>query len=341
MLRALNIFDDEEICDLYQKSYEYWYATKPRVDPVEDIQDEASPNEEPLSFTQEPLFSDNVDILEDESLYRDVKIIIADSKTISLSRVFLGRSSETLKGIIDKENSSCLITIRLPCRAEDDKDTFCEVMTNSLKSFYGKPLAFTPSQYAAAYTCSKQLKIKFKSEEDDFQPRLRQRMLDNSARDCETGLIILKKCMMYDECSDVRNEIARLVLTLRNMSNNYELVVDDCLMSLPPEMLEFVEYGRKHGRFSVFALRYMYVCRHEDLSVEEKCSIMDECIRDRELSPEEVLRLRGLQIQEPSQMLEIYHNLLCTVLEEDEPARGDDDDDDEGDDDDDDANSDL
>ena len=89
-------------------------------------------------------------------------------------------------------------------------------------------------------------------------------------------MMLLQECMKHKECQSAVEEIARSVMTPKNMKNHYNELIEKCLMNLPPSVLDSLTY-EEDGTVSELSIRQKYVSSHPELSEGEKSSIMDKC----------------------------------------------------------------
>ena len=106
--------------------------------------------------------------------------------------------------------------------------------------------------------------------------------IEETKKDLRVGVKLLKECVVYPECCTEHGcgldmALSQIVMTADNVRNNYETVVNDCLMMLPPRYLDVVGYGSPHTKLSDFHIRIDYVKRHADLTNEMKEMIMKKC----------------------------------------------------------------
>ena len=129
-----------------------------------------------------------------------------------------------------------------------------------------------------------------------------------------TAISMLNECMRYRECCGdglmaFNWTLAGIVLTAQNITEHFQEVVVDCLMTLPPEYLDHTQYGAPHTPLSEFSLRAMYVERHPKMSAEEKAAVIGECDW-KTLSAQELHALALIDIIDKGALLEAYYSLL-------------------------------
>ena len=121
---------------------------------------------------------------------------------------------------------------------------------------------------------------------------------------------LLKECVVYPECCTEHGcgldmALSQIVLTADNVRNNYETVIDDCLMMLPPRYLDVVGYGSPHTKLSDFHIRIDYLKRHADLTNEMKEMIMKRCNMN-DMRCEELKALRQVGALKSNDLLDAF-----------------------------------
>jgi len=102
-------------------------------------------------------------------------------------------------------------------------------------------------------------------------------MIELAKKSVKVGAVMLIKCAK-EKTGRVDSELVRSVLTLENMKEYKVLLVDKCLMELPEEYLDIVQFSGQHDELSEFSMRLKYVKFHEKvLSNEKKRAIMSRC----------------------------------------------------------------
>ena len=128
-------------------------------------------------------------------------------------------------------------------------------------------------------------------------------------------------CVHYEECCKaetctLNKELAKNVLTKENMLEHFREVVNDCLMTLPPEFLDEAEYGEPHTWYSEFCLRAKYARWHsKEMSEEEKYAMITKCDWPT-LNSQELKELRLTGIVDKDELLEAHEKALeCCEIE--------------------------
>ena len=139
--------------------------------------------------------------------------------------------------------------------------------------------------------------------------------ISQAEKDARVGAELMVATQDYPECRNVNiceldRDIARVVFTTKNLCDHYEEVVENCLMTLPPEYLDMVDFGEPHTRCSEFNIRLQYV-KHkgENMSADDKRKEMNKCDLTK-LNGDELGELKKLGIVEPETMKEMYEHAL-------------------------------
>ena len=102
-------------------------------------------------------------------------------------------------------------------------------------------------------------------------------MIEIAKKNVNFGAVMLVKCAKEKE-SRVDAGFVRTVLALEKMKIFKEVLVDKCLLNLPEEYLDVVEFSKSHDDLSEFSVRLKYVKFHDKvLSEEKKRAIMSKC----------------------------------------------------------------
>ena len=83
----------------------------------------------------------------------------------------------------------------------------------------------------------------------------------------KVGTEILVTAQQYVECTNtdfctLDTELSKVVFTQEKMEDDYEAVIDGCLMKLPVKYLDIVNYGEPHTKWSEFTIRVRYMRYH-------------------------------------------------------------------------------
>ena len=239
----------------------------------------------PFGLTIKSCYRCRINTFNNEDPLSDVLVIIPKVvEPLSLHRLVLSEASVTLKVLFEgKPNSFCVYganaqkpkpSIEWKMRKCDETDEhYPNVVVKWLRFCYGEDQCFAPEECPAALAALTQLQLSF----CDIQQALEVFMMDSAKSDVSVGTDMVLACAQYPECRNSSLALARCVMCRENLTKQYDLVVDKCLMNLPPDYLDVVEYGSAHTVFSGFSIRLRYVRYHESLTSEQKSQVMKMC----------------------------------------------------------------
>ena len=113
--------------------------------------------------------------------------------------------------------------------------------------------------------------------------KIRMLAVEKARKDLSTGMELLRSCTRYVKCSssthcELNKDLASVVFSRENICNHYQEVVDGCLMRLPMDYLNMVEYGDPHTIYSELSLKMKYLRKNPmSLSEEDKQSLLCTC----------------------------------------------------------------
>ena len=265
-------------------------------------------------------FPNDVESYNNPESFSDLKVVIPGMEgSLSLHKKILAKASTMVKEMLKKQPGDKLEWM-FETKNEVDKQAlmkalrFCYGETLSVGTRNGECVALIVALSRLQVTCL-----------DEILPKLISFALEQARSDLGTGIEMLKMCTHYEECCKgdicpLNKKLARIVLTKENMLEHFTEVVDDCLMTLPPEFLDEAEYGEPHTWYSEFCLRAKYVRRHSrEMSEEEKHAMITKCDWSK-LNSQELRELRLTGIVDKDELLEAHEMALerCEIEKEKE-----------------------
>ena len=205
----------------------------------------------------------------------DLEFIIPGvSKPFNLSRETLAERSLTLKSTLDGGTSpNCRFTKEtsqvewsVQYRETETNEKYRGVLVKWLGFCCGENQTFSAEECPAALALLFQLQL---SDLDELKGTIEQFMLSTAKENVEVGVKMLIECVLvFDEChkdetSRIDVTLARILFTLDNMKNHYDVIVEKCMMILPPEYLNYAEYSKEHDQLNEFNMRRKYVIFHD------------------------------------------------------------------------------
>ena len=255
-------------------------------------------------------FPNEVESFNNTEFFPDLVFVVPGmDEPLQLHKKILAKASTRIKEIL-KNNKGERLDWMFEVKNEMDKQAlmktlrFCYGETLSVGTRDGECCALIAAFSRLQVTCA-----------DEVIGKLKVFALEQARNDLEMGIELLKKCTCYGECCDGRTctlnkELAKIVLTKDNMNEHFRDVVIDCLMELPPEYLEEVEFGEAHSQCSEFCLKAMYVRYHPDeLTKEEKERMLGNCDWSK-LSVNELRQLRLVDTANKDRVLMAYDKVL-------------------------------
>ena len=255
--------------------------------------------------------------LEDQTaqFYSDVDVVLAgDDKPLHLHRVCLGSASKVFDSLFrlkesahGKLNTESHIVEWKNVFDSSEDDTYRIVFHKLLRFCYGSVLKLETNECCAALAALSHLDLTCREE---MQQEIESYMINTAKNDVEEGLHMINECMKYEEChSEIRNrvdfELVKCVMSRKNLMEHKVLCMD-CLMTLPSEYLDVVEYSELHGKTSEFSIRRRYIEENKRrLSKEQQRAIMTQC-RWEKLNNSELRELEETGLLGKDYMLEVY-----------------------------------
>ena len=268
-------------------------------------------------------FLNDVESFNNPESFSDLKVVVPGmDESLSLHKKILAKTSTTIKEMLKKHPEGKLEWM-FETKNEMDKQAlvkalrFCYGETLSVGTRNGECVALIVALSRLQVTCL-----------DEILPRLINFALEQARSDLGAGIEMLKMCTHYEECCKgdicpLNKKLAKIVLTKENMLEHFTEVVDDCLMTLPPEFLDEAEYGEPHTWCSEFFLRAKYVRRHsKEMSDEDKHAMVTKCDWSK-LNSQELRELKLTDIVDKDELLEAHERALehCEIEKEKERNR--------------------
>ena len=232
-------------------------------------------------------FPDNRDMFnnQDSASFADAEIVVPGrDKPLQLHRGILSRASEALK-VIFRCKASVHGLFSDQARQingffEKNEGEGAEAFVQWLRFCYGAPLEVCNDNAVAMLMIFPRLQL---CNCESVQKMIEDYIISAAKTNFETGAAMLCRFAQFEEFkgeqfSAVGKAVAQIIFATKNLTAHRETIVDKCLMQMPFEYLDVVQYGNIHTEISEFAIRKQYVlCNDEKLSVEMKTIIMKKC----------------------------------------------------------------
>ena len=275
------------------------------------------------TLTLASVFSVDVESFDNEGMFPDLKFVVAGlERPLLLHKHTLAKGSLLVQRIMrckQKEESDDKDTIAWPFDTNKDVDREC--LVKALRYLYGDTVVVGLNNGECCAMISTFIRLQM-THLDEVMTKLVEYAVKQAMKDVKNGAQLLVQMQDYPECCGeaickLEQSLVDVVLTSKNICENNDVVVDKCLMRLPPRYLDMAQFGPPHTQFSEFQVRAHYVKTHkEEMDMEEKQDIMMKCDWTK-LKSAELKELGELGVVDPHNMLSIYH----TVLENTEKER--------------------
>ena len=243
-------------------------------------------------------FNPNIELFDNEEYVPDVDLEIAGlEKPLHLHSIVMIQTSGALaalyKAKVDAHGKfdpeAHRIKWMFDRTATDEKYRNC--LVKWLRFCYGEDQRIKTEEMGTALTCLLQLQLKC---EETVMKEMKDHLIKTASRNTAAGCETLIDCVsLIDEChreglNSASELLADMILCRDNVVKHPEIVVDKCLLLLPPRFLDIVEYGPPHTESSGFNIRMRYIKAHDsELSKEEKLAILGNC-KVKELGSKEI-----------------------------------------------------
>ena len=273
-------------------------------------------------FSAESPYKSHLDLFDNKDMFPDlVLVVLGLEKPLLLHKGIMAKASKLVEGLLkakESANTGDSNTIEWPFDTSNERDRaalvkalrFCYDETMTVDAKAGELCAMIATICRLQVTCM-----------GEMINKLTRYAMEQAKKDFSVGKELLKETQLYPECCspntvELDKALTKIVLTRKNLCENFETVVGDCLMKLPMEFLDVAEYGEPHTQFSEFSVRAQYVKEHGGtLSKGEKEMIMKKCDWTKLMS-DELMKLRELDVLGKDVMTEARSKALENIEEE-------------------------
>ena len=264
-------------------------------------------------------FKNNSSLFNNKDMFPDMEFVVPGlERPLLLHKGIMAKTSKFVQGLLKaketaKSGDANRIEWPFDTTNEVDRDAlvkvlqFCYDETMTVKAKGGELCAVIAAMCRLQVTCLQEMVAK-----------LTQFAVEQSENDVNVGFKMLKETQLYAECRnpstvELDKSLAKVVLTLKNISEHFESVVNNCLKMLPMEYLDMAEYGEAHTQFSEFSVRAQYVKEHgESLSKKDQEMIMKKCDWTLLLSGE-LKELKKLNVVGQDVMIDLCNQVLANT----------------------------
>ena len=267
-------------------------------------------------FCVESPFKNNTELFDNKDMFPDMVFVVAGLESpLLLHKGIMAKTSKLVDGLLKAKQTAKTgdsNQIEWPFDTTNERDRaalvkalrFCYDETMTVDAKGGELCAVIAALCRLQVTCLREMIVKL----TDFA-------VEQAKKDATVGKELLKETQLYPECCnpntvELDKALAKVVLTRKNICENFETVVSNCLMKLPMHFLDMADYGDPHTLFSEFNIRARYLKEHDGtLSKEEKEMVMKRCDWTKLMSSE-LMTLRELDILGKDAMIEACSKAL-------------------------------
>ena len=245
----------------------------------------------------------------DNAELSDLMLAVAGlTRPLKLHKLILAKASGRVKSMLKGKGEQ-----RVVWPFDTSKQVDRQAFVKALRFCYGETLSVGTKNGECISMIAALLRLQVTCL-DEVVPKFIEFAMEEARNDVRVGVELLKMCTCYEECNTnvctLNKELAKIIFTRENMVEHFREVVDDCLMTLPPEYLDQVEFGEPHTKCSEFCLRAKYLRWHsKEMSVEERQRFLGSCDWST-LNGQELEELRLVDFVDKDELLMAYEKAL-------------------------------
>ena len=261
-------------------------------------------------------FKRNGDLFDNENTFPDLDFIITGlERPLKLHKNILSQTSKLVEEILKaKLASESGNGNEIKWMFDTSKEVDREALVKVLRFCYGGTITVgvNNGECCAVIAALFRLEVICAAETAD---KLTRFAVEQAKKNLTVGTQLLMATQHYPECTNTNfcaldRRVAEVVLSKENMQEDYETVVERCLMSLPAMYLDIAKYGDVHTKWSEFATRTRYVRYHsESLKKKEKEAIVMKCDWKMLMSAE-LIEVIEFGFLEQGTIMGMYHAIL-------------------------------
>ena len=228
-------------------------------------------------------YGDNTELFNNVKSFPDLELVVRGQEhPLHLHRCVVVRRSRLFQSLVDARKSPDDPDIaKVEWMFSAESEVKRKALLCALRFCYGETMLIKAEGHecCAMISALKQLRV---TCADDTVTRIIGFVVNHAEKDVLFGTKTLMASQSYPECCSVdcqlHTRLAQVVFTRKRMCENYDCVVSECLIRLPPEYLDMAVYGEPQTRSGEFGVRVRYVNRNsERLSKEEIKRIVGRC----------------------------------------------------------------
>ena len=265
-------------------------------------------------------YTNEVEMFDNAELSDFVLVVPGLTKPLELHKLILAKASRKVKSMLKGKGEQ-----QVEWPFDINKQVDRQALVKALRFCYGETLSVGTNNGECISMIATLSRLQVTCLEE-VVPKLIGFALNEARNDVRVGVELLKACTRYEECCNtntctLNKELAKTILTRENMAEHFREVVDDCLMTLPPEYLDEVVFGEPHTKCSEFYLRAKYLRWHsKEMSFEEKQKLLGVCDWST-LNSQELRELRLADFVDKDELLMAYERALEYCENENEQMR--------------------
>ena len=208
-------------------------------------------------------YEKDIESFNNDDSFPDLSFIVVSptNMTLKVHKRILVRGSDLLKCMMKK-----CVDGKFQWKLEGDKSVDMKALVKALKFCYGEALSIgtKDGECCAMISVLHQLQFKYLIEMVD---RIKVFALSQARKSVSIGIELLKSSTRYVHCSysnslQLNRDLAIVVFSKKNIHEHYKEVVDGCLLDLPIQYFDMVEYGEPQSMYSEFSLKMKYIREH-------------------------------------------------------------------------------
>ena len=228
-------------------------------------------------------YGDNIAIFDNAESFPDLELVVQGLESpLHLHRCIVLRGSMLFRALINvKKSAGNPDSNKVEWMFNTENEVERKALLCALCFCYGETMHIKAEGHecCALISALKQLRVTCVG---DVVTRITDFVVNHAEKDVLFGTKTLMASQSYPECCSVdcqlHTRLAQVVFTRKRMCENYDCVVSECLIRLPPEYLDMAVYGEPQTRSGEFGVRVRYVNRNsERLSKEEIKRIVGRC----------------------------------------------------------------
>ena len=261
-------------------------------------------------------FKNNAGLFNNKDMFPDMEFVVPGLKQpLLLHKGIMANTSNFVQGVLKaKEAAMAFNANKVEWTFDTTNEVDRDALVKVLKLCYDETMTVDANAGELCAVIAALCRLQVNCLEE-VAKKLTDFAVKQATDDVRLGVQLLKETQLYPECCspntvELDKALAKVVLTAKNISENFDIVVDNCLMQMPTQYLDMAEYGEPHTQFSEFHVRaqYLKVCG-DALSMKEKEMIMKQCDWTKLMS-HELRELRELNVVGQDVMLEVCNKVL-------------------------------